>query len=100
MFILYLLPLLMDRVTVDSGHRWRRLLLEHSYEGRLSFPGEFQLILHIHVGPTGEVLQRAVVEAVTRSQGVVGVTKGRPAMEELTAGPGVLVCLRVDGQVT
>lgn len=59
-------------------------------ESRLSPPVTLQLVLRAQLDPVGEVLQRAVVEAVAGPQGF-GKGERRPALEDPVLGPEVLV---------
>lgn len=98
--ICHLLPFVLECVAVE---RVRRLGGTHALfwstwaENGLSPPVALQLALRGQLDPVGEVLQRAVLEAVACAQGF-GKGERDPTLEEPVLGPDVLVHVRVDGR--
>lgn len=92
----HLFPFVVDCVAADGIRGLRgtpgleAVLQSTPVEGRLPPPVTLQLVLHAQLDPVGEVLQRAVVEAVAGAQGF-GKGERRPTLEEPVLGPDVLV---------
>lgn len=92
-------PLLLGVVAADGVRgRGQQVFigsLHCSLEQGLSPLVAVQLVLHLHFDAPGEVLQRAVLEAVPRPQGF-GVREGGSALVDPTGAPNIVLQIGVN----
>lgn len=98
LFIYHLFPLVGRIFALDrlSGQSLRHVFFWSEVKHGLSPPVDLHLVHIALFEPVGEVLQWAVMEAFSRSEGF-GIHEGGPTLEDLVGGPHVFFHIRVNG---